>query len=325
LITVLSNDTHQRGVGSKIIELNRVSEIIQNENHFVAHPIKMMGYKNKVYLLDRKFRMVLVFSKNEFSHIIGKPGQGPGEISEGTSFDVFKDKLYLLNKDSRIELFDISGEYKKTIRLKKSVPYALPTDLKIYKGNMYVTFNVGETRVGRYDLEGNFLDDYIRGGDNIGPYKNFLSNPLSIYISTEDNALILFNRFNGDIEVFDLNSRVLRNKTTNYDDMITEKVAQLRKRVRERYYDNGLREIKSILIWRSAFDRRNNQLLIIPSQISVDEKDRRKLFYTFNINNGLVLKRFLRVKGVDIIIRDCCFIDDKPVILDYDLNLFLGG
>lgn len=307
------------------IELNRVSEIIQPQDHFIAKPRKMLGYQNRIYVLDQKFSTILVFEETGFSHSIGGPGIGPGEFQNANSFDISKDRLYVLNQASKIEVFDISGDYIRTFKIEKPAPYATPSDIKVHEDQIYIGYNLGETKVQRYGLNGNYSDDFIKGGRPMESGRFILADPISIFVYPARNSLILFNRFKGDLEIYNLSSGVLEDSIENKDPIIRERISNFTESISGQNFVDYSKEIKSIVMWRCSFDDTNNKVLIFPSQMSVDEKSRSENFYSFDVNlETLSLVRF-EVRGKKLVVKDFCSIQGRYVILDYNLNLFLGG
>lgn len=307
------------------IELKKISEIQQPQDYFVAKPRKMLGYKNKIYILDQKFSMILVFKETGLSHTIGGPGIGPGEFQNANSFDISKNRLYVLNQASKVEVFDISGDYIHTFKLEKPAPFAAPSDIKVHENHIYIGYNLGETKVQKYGLKGNFLDNFIKGGRPLDPGRFVLANPISIFVYPARNSLILFNKFKGDLEIYNLSSGVLENSIENKDPIVKKRISNLTENISNQNFEEYSKEIKSIFMWRCSFDDANNKVVIIPSQSSIDQKMRNENIYSFDLNlETLSMARFV-VKSKKLIIKDCCSIQGKYVILDYNLNLFLGG
>jgi hypothetical protein len=308
------------------INLESVLEIQQDGDYFVAAPVKMLGYKEKIYILDLKFHCILVFTEEGFSHTIGRFGKGPGEITEiPKSFRVFEDNVYILNHPDKIEILSINGDYKGTIRLKYSEQYFSPSDFEIYGNHIYICLSIGETRVQKYNLEGNFVENFIKGGNEIGPYKYKIINPYELHIDIESRRIILFNRFNGDIEVFDLIAGTPIYSVKRYDDQISERITRIIKEINKNNLRSYSKELKSIAMWQSAFDENNSRILIIPSQNTVDSSDRENILYIFDIKYGFLLKSFIKLGSFEKIIKHCCFLEEKIAFMDYSLNLFIGG
>ncbi len=308
------------------IDLDSVLEIQQYGDYFVAAPVKMLGYKEKIYILDLKFHCIMVFTEAGFSHTIGRFGQGPGEITEmAKSFRVFEDNVYILNHPDKIEILDLNGDNKGTIKLKCSETYFSPSDFEIFGNHIYISLSIGEIRVQKYDLEGNLLDNFIKGGNKIGPYKYNIINPYALHIDLESRRIVLFNRFNGDIEVFDLMAGTPIWSFKNYDAQISERITRIRKEINKNNFRDYSKELKSIVMWQSALDENNSRMLIIPSQNTVDSSERKDILYIFDIKHGLLMKSFVRLGSFAKIIKHCCFLEEKLAFMDYSFNLFIGG
>lgn len=310
----------------KFFKFNSIKKIPQPDDYFVAMPLKMIGYKDKIYILDAKFSMILVFSKNGFSHTIGRPGKGPSEFSYGTSFCINDDTLYLLNEHSKIEVFLISGEYLRTIRIKKTDAFSIPTDIDVYNKCIYICFSFGRIKVQRQFKENDKIDKFIVSDKRVDTdgKKHGIIAPVSIYIVPEKKSLILIDQFRGDIEVYDLEKGSLQNTIEKYDSEITEKIERIEDDFNSYNSGSASNQVKSISMWRSSFDRLNNRIILIPSQVSIKPSQRRKLFYHLNCFSEELHKATIKVKNEETVIRDCCFIKDKWVVLDYDSNIFTG-
>ena len=308
------------------IDLDSVLEIPQYGDYFVAKPVKMLGYKEKIYILDLKFHCILVFTEEGFSHTIGRFGLGPGEITEmATSFRIFEDNLYILNRPDKIEILNLNGDYKRTIRLKYKETYFAPSDFEIVGNHIYISLSIGETRVQKYDDEGNLVENFIRGGNGISPYKYNIINPYGLHIDLESRRIVLFNRFNGDIEVFDLMDGTSILSLKNYDSQISERITLIRKKINKHNSRNDFKELQSIVMWQSALDENNSKMFIIPSQNTVDSSERKDILYIFDTKYGFLMKSFIRLGSFKQIIKNCCFLQEKIAFMDYSFNLFIGG
>lgn len=327
-LIIVYNSKNKQEIKIKLnpLELESVLEIPQDGDYFVAKPLKMLGYKGKIYILDLKFRCILVFKDKGFSHTIGRIGLGPGEMTEMTTFFViFKDKVYIFNRPNKIEILNLNGDYEGTIRLKCTGTYFSPSDMVIFGNHIYISLSIGKPRVQKYDFEGNLVENFIIGGNEIGPYKYNIINPYALYINLETRRIVLFNRFNGDIEIFDLNNGTTIWSFKNYDSQVSERVTKIREKINKHNFRNDSKELKSIVMWQSALDENNSRLLIIPSQNTVDSSEREYILYIIDIKHGSLMKSFVRWGSFKQIIKNCCFVQEKLAFVDYTLNLFIGG
>jgi len=107
---------------SDILTTERLVFLETNEECLIGSVDKTLAVGKKVFILssigyDRK---LLVFSieSGEFLVSIGKKGKGPGEYLNLADFDVFDNKVYLLDGDGKtIHIYNLSDEHIRSIRL----------------------------------------------------------------------------------------------------------------------------------------------------------------------------------------------------------------
>jgi hypothetical protein len=286
----------------------------------------MLCYCDKIYILDRKLLQILVYTDAGYSHSIGRPGQGPGDISHPISFDIVNDRLYIANIPDRIEVFDLTGTYLKTIRIiKKMDSFPSFWDFKIVNDIIYFSKDIGLIKVERYALDGTYIDDFISGGMKIESSRDILSNPYNIYIEPENNSLILFSQFNGDIEIYDLNSGNCLTKIQDYDSSTMEASFSIRDLIRSSHANRNDLNVKIFIMLRSTIDKKGARLLITPSQVSLKEEEKRNLIYSYSFMENKIEENILNFQDSEKkFIRLCCVAGKKLVILDDELDLYIG-
>jgi hypothetical protein len=308
------------------IFLNSVQEIPQNEEFIVAKPVSMLGYKSKVYILDLKFYCILVFNENGLSHTVGRHGAGPGEITDMTiSFKILDDKIYILSQPNRIEILTLKGDYLDTIKLQHKEKYFFPTDLEIFDNNIFISISASETRVQQYDCSGRLIKQFIGGGKKVSQNRNNFLDPLALHIDREKQKIIIFSRFSGDIDVFDLKSRNLLWSRKNYDPIISRRIADLTKKQNQKNYKSHSKAFKSVSMWQHTVDQNRASLLLIPSQNSVNTNDRVSTVYLFDYETGELTRSEIIWGNFKQVFKYGCFVLDRLVIMDYSFNLFYGG
>ena len=112
----------------KKIRMEKISEIHlkEQEEAYIGTILQMRIDKNRIYLMDKSHKQVLVFSlEGEFVRAFGRSGQGPGEFRYLYTMDV-KDNLVACfdQGNLRMTLFDTSGVFIRSFgtRSQKSVP-----------------------------------------------------------------------------------------------------------------------------------------------------------------------------------------------------------
>lgn len=316
----------KQNIPEKVLIIDKVQEITQDGEVFIFMPVKIIPHKEKIYILDRKFLRVLVFTEGYFSHCIGKPGQEPGEISEPISFEIEGNELYVMNMQNRIEVFDFQGNYIKTIKLNiERNSHSAFWDFAIFAGIIYVSLDIGNTTVQRYDLEGNDLGDFICGNKTINPQQFLLSNPANIYILPRLNRLVLCNQFSGEVDQYDLSTGALLAKSLEYDNFTLTKSRQIKKELESRFSYSGGLEIKTFIFFRSCIDKETNKLWIIPSQLSFGVEEKRNIVFCLDVLNNTVEKNIIRFESSDKKFLFQIFPANKKVFLiDEELNLYQG-
>ncbi len=110
------------------IRMEKVQEIHlkENEEDYIGTIMKMRVDENRIYLMDKSLKQVLIFSiAGEFVRALGRSGQDPGEFRYLYTMDV-KDNLVACfdQGNLRITLFDTSGVFTRSFgtRSQKSVP-----------------------------------------------------------------------------------------------------------------------------------------------------------------------------------------------------------
>lgn len=327
LIVYIIHGPQKVDVFSKTMDINKVEKIYQGDTYYIAKPKKILCYKGIVFILDVKFFRILAYGNNGYSHFIGRPGQGPGEISQPISMTISKDKLYVLNSPDRIEVFDLFGKYLRTIRLKiQNTTFKSIWDFKISDEKIYVSLDIGEVRVQRYDLNGRWIDNFIAEGDVIDPDKTVIANPNDIYIVPGLSALILFNRFSGAIEEFNLKSGTFIKKLIGYDRIVEERISLLKREMKDKNTSKGKVEVKGFLMFHANLDEEKMQLHILPSQSSVNRENMRDIIYTVNLEDMSMERKKMQFVGIKKkYIRNCCIKKDSMLFIDDELNLFKGG
>jgi hypothetical protein len=94
------------------------------EDDYLYNPsdIEVDRSRSLIYIADSGNDRVLVFDfDGKLQNVIGRTGQGPGEFANPTGLDVLEDgKLAVAdNQNNRIQLFDRSGEFVRSINTKE--------------------------------------------------------------------------------------------------------------------------------------------------------------------------------------------------------------
>ena len=115
-------------VKRKIAALEKVSEINleEHESDYIGIIHKIIVEENRIFLLDKSRKQVLVFSLDgKFARAIGRSGEGPGEFRYLYTMDVKGNLIACFDQGNlRITLFDTSGAFRTSFgtRSQDSVP-----------------------------------------------------------------------------------------------------------------------------------------------------------------------------------------------------------
>jgi DNA-binding beta-propeller fold protein YncE len=198
------------------------------EDDYLYNPsdIEVDQSRSLIYVADSGNDRVLVFDfDGKLQKIIGRKGQGPGEFSNPTGLDVFDDGTLAVadNDNNRIQLFDKSWEFVKSINTKEvRVADLVFKDDKIYTISSYgmagyrlALRSEKETQplVNVLDQEGNLIqtmgvDDYPESQ----PFLRAIKHRVCLALS-EDNKLFVPHFSMNVTHVFGLDGK----KLTEFD------------------------------------------------------------------------------------------------------------
>jgi hypothetical protein len=91
-----------------------------NDQSIIAQIDKVIFYKDNIFILDKKGRSILQFTKNgQFISKLSAIGNGPGEYINLFDFDIYEDRIYALDYTQRkLMVYDLSFKYINSIPLK---------------------------------------------------------------------------------------------------------------------------------------------------------------------------------------------------------------
>ncbi len=136
---------------------------------------KVVFFNDNYYILDKKTSKLLVFNKKgQFLQKIGSRGQGPGEYTKLSEFEIDKKNNLLLlfsRSDSKLLKFDLQGNFISSFRLKNYPDCFVLSSSGNYI--FYTTFNNNPERhsIVYTDTEGTpikYAFPFPEGGMNVG-------------------------------------------------------------------------------------------------------------------------------------------------------------
>ena len=136
-----------------IKELFSRIEVVPLEDHndscLVMRLTKVLPYKDKIYVVDRKIPACYVFDKDgNFLYPIGKVGNGPGEYYqiEDCAINEAKQEFMLLDCNGIWFVYDLSGKFLR----KQIVPDGAACQAVVFTEDGYIAFET-EDRLGLVD------------------------------------------------------------------------------------------------------------------------------------------------------------------------------
>ena len=127
---------------------------LETNDSCLISDIDVIKKRNNRYYIQSGRKYLHVFDENgKFLQKIGNIGEGPGEYSILSDFDVDKESVYLL-ASHKLYVYDLSGEFQKEIRLKDNV-----RTIKCVDGGFLTFINSaqGEDGLGFMDRDGKMV------------------------------------------------------------------------------------------------------------------------------------------------------------------------
>ena len=180
---------------------------LERDDFFIASIAKMEFAPGKTLIFDKKQKKIFVFNDSmQFSHSMGSPGQGPGDLSQPEDFVVGHDRVYVLDEISkRIDIFSLNGEFLTRIilTLPADIFYSYPAAILVDgSDNLYVAYSLSDHILDAYGPDGVYSKTYLERTDPVVIYRKNLGNSSALGW-TPQKSILHFNTFDGRfIEVF---------------------------------------------------------------------------------------------------------------------------
>jgi hypothetical protein len=179
-------------------------------------PVSIKVYKDRVYVLDAKAYNVKVLSlKGKMIKTFGRKGEGPGEFKRPFFFDIANEKIFVLDGNDRVEVFDVNGRFKTSFSL--NTPSFFVFILKnrivlsdaVIKRGTYKWFSF-------YDFSGNLIHCKTNNKRNIKEnttWFNIMSNFKAVF-KIDNKSIAYVNKYsrkqNYNITIVDYYGKVSR-------------------------------------------------------------------------------------------------------------------
>jgi hypothetical protein len=133
----------------------------RNDSCLVMQLTKVLPYKDKIYVLDRKIPACYEFDRNgNFIRQIGRAGNGPGEYiyADDCLIDEARQEIVLMECFGFLYVYDMTGKFLRKVRMQDLMAchsFALTSDGK------YALWNGASTKdqsaIGLFDFDGNLV------------------------------------------------------------------------------------------------------------------------------------------------------------------------
>ncbi|GAL89705.1 6-bladed beta-propeller [Jejuia pallidilutea] len=151
---------------SEIIDSITYVKLETSKKCIVGEIQKIINYKNRFYIHDRKTKSILWFtSKGEYLNKIRQIGKGPGEYLNISEFFILNDRIHIYdNRLRKIFLFSIEGEFINSIKTGRDlIRYLIPLDDGGYLcNNEFDDGKSSRTGIWKINSQGKFEKEYLK-------------------------------------------------------------------------------------------------------------------------------------------------------------------
>ncbi len=176
-----------------LVETKDVSNFPADSIPFFSKPEKLIIKENKIFVLDGSNQRIVIFDK-DFNYLnqIGRKGAGPGEFISPSSFEVFKDILYVYDASKfRIDVITLDGEYLRSFRPKYQL-FAKSSFCINSLGKLFINHPLGNNLITVYDEYGEVIESFGNIIENPDPYLKISMNNVFVAIDEHDNIYASF-------------------------------------------------------------------------------------------------------------------------------------
>lgn len=237
--------------GTGVREIKLVPSISANQlddSTFISKTVNEINYyKGLIYFSDSFNSRVIVLDSNFIlKRIIGKPGQGPGELNNAFNFAFYKDSIYIIDNEKQINVFTINGIFARRFRLEKYPDVQFKFAIS-QEGNIYISSRIGEKPIQVYNLGGNLINQF---GDWIFENHDYLKLTCNTrFLFINDSELISVLMSAPFIEIYDLYGNIKRKIDLSECEQIEERLTT----VRENQENKKNNPPRGILTWDILF------------------------------------------------------------------------
>lgn len=116
-----------------------------------------------IYVADRRSHAIVIFnSKGEFLRSLGEMGQGPGDLSYPQNIMIWNGNLVVYEVgNNRIQIFDLKGESKKIIKMRKPyIDVIISKDGIIYGIPRHIIPGTNQKMIEAFNLDGKLINSF---------------------------------------------------------------------------------------------------------------------------------------------------------------------
>ncbi len=239
-------------------------KVLQTENGFIKKVSKMIYHKGFLYILNSMDYKLLVFNSDRFLMQIGKPGQGPGEISLIASFDVDSEYIYILDMPDKMNIFDHGGNFRKSFRLKdylKKGELRGWTDFFIFNRNIYLSSGINNPEIKKFSVDnGEFLGNLAESKSQV---KSGVGSLFKIFNNQIQKKIIVADESQGKLYFYNLFSGKAEAEIGNIDHVVHEEAEAFQKRV-NKIKKNSVFSVQLVHLTFSSYNIDKSQVCFLP-------------------------------------------------------------
>jgi hypothetical protein len=250
---------------------NRVTDwrkVEQNGDAFIKNVNKILYRNNKIFLHNSMGFQLLVFDDTKYCSSIGKPGQGPDEISRIVSFDVDTAHIYILDFPDKMLVFDSDGVFLRSFRMKaihwKGFESYSAHDFFVADGTIYICYGIREPTIRKFSLKnGVYQGDLVANPESVSSGNGA---DFKIYPDYGRNIVVVSDNSRGKICFYSLKT----GKRLQIIDRIDRAVEEEARKFELAFRKEPPAGIQVICLATSSYCDERGELCVVPRIGNVD-------------------------------------------------------
>lgn len=193
LSIIINNCSSKKPDVCYLIEEKVIKDFPADSVPFFNRPQKIKVQDTNIFILDERNQRIVVFDNNfKYLNQIGRKGNGPGEFIFPTSFQVFKDFVYVADAANyRIEVMCSDGKYIRNFRPQFPLLQGLAFSINS-RGNLFFNHPMSDHLIKVYNEYGDVVDGFGELVNHTDPMFKISLNNAHIEIDEYDNIYVSF-------------------------------------------------------------------------------------------------------------------------------------